>query len=256
MRLDKFLSDQTTYSRREICDMIRHGKATVNGVAVLKNDIRISEERDSITLLGKAVVYQKYHWYLMHKPKGVITAANDKKQITVLDLLSPEERFPGVSPCGRLDKDSSGLLLLTDDGQTAHKLISPRHHAPKYYLVKLRDPFKDEYRSLFQSGMMLREGDREEACLPASCEAIEAHLAVVELHEGKYHQVRRMFAAAGNHVDELLRVQIGQLSLPPELPAGGYFNIINKDIDSALKSSDISYVCEFCQCNYSSYWII
>ena len=105
--------------------------------------------------------------------------------------------------------------LLTDDGQLAHKMISPKHHVTKYYLAKLRDPFSEDDIAAFRAGIMLREGDREESCLPAECQEAGDHLAVLALTEGKYHQVRRMFAAAGNHVEQLLRVQIGALALPP-----------------------------------------
>lgn len=255
MRLDRFLSGQTACSRRELTALIRSGAVSVNGTVIRKPETAVQPESDAVTLKGVPVTYQQFHWFLLHKPAGVLTAARDPKQKTVLDLIPPESRVPKLSPVGRLDLDTSGLLLITDDGKTAHQLISPKYHAPKYYLAKLRDPFRQEYKTLFRQGIALREKDGETVCQPAECEAIGTHLAVLELHEGKYHQVRRMFAAAGNHVEELLRVQIGQLRLPPDLPPGKVLPIFNKDVESALKSSDISENCAFCAEYYSSYWI-
>ncbi|HAG12531.1 MAG TPA: rRNA pseudouridine synthase [Ruminococcus sp.] len=255
MRLDKFLSGQTACSRSELNRLIRNGAVTVNGIVIRKPDTAIKPETDAVALQGKPVLYQQFHWFLLHKPTGVLTAARDPKQKTVMDLLRQDDRLPKLAPVGRLDLDTSGLLLITDDGQTAHRLLSPKHHAPKYYLAKLRDPFQPEYVQKFRDGILLREGASEEACKPAECAQIHTRLAVLELREGKYHQVRRMFAAAGNEVESLLRVQIGMLQLPPDLPAGTYLHIFNKDVESALKNSDISQVCAFCDAYYSSYWI-
>ncbi len=255
MRLDRFLSGQTACSRKELTARIRSGAVTVNGTVIRKPDTQIQPETDTVTLSGVPVQYSEFHYFLLHKPAGVITASRDPKQKTVLDLLRPEDRLPKLSPCGRLDIDTEGLLLITDDGALSHQILSPKHHAAKYYLVRLAEPFQDSYIGLFRSGMLLREGEGSERCLPAECRAIAADLAVLELHEGKYHQVKRMFAAAGNHVEHLLRVQMGGLQLPPDLPAGSYFNILNKDVQSALKNSDISEVCAFCEEYYSSYWI-
>ena len=255
MRLDRFLSGQTAHSRRELGELIRRGAVTVNGTVIRKPDTLVQPDTDVVMLLGKPVSYSEFHWFLLHKPEGVITAARDPKQKTVLDLLDPADRLPKLAPVGRLDKDTSGMLLITDDGVTAHQMISPKHHVAKYYLARLRDPFRQEYVTAFRDGILLREGDREESCQPAACCAISTDLAVLELHEGKYHQVRRMFAAVGNHVENLLRVQIGMLRLPPDLPENRYLPIFNKDVESALRNSDISTVCAFCAEHYSSYWI-
>ena len=255
MRLDRFLSGQTALSRRELTGLIRSGAVTVNGAVIRKPETSVQPETDAVTLRGSPVLYSTSHWFLLHKPEGVITAARDPKQETVLDLLNPADRLPKLAPVGRLDKDTSGLLLITDDGVTAHRMISPKHHVAKYYLARLRDPFRQEYVTLFRSGILLREGGSGERCQPAECCAIGQKLAVLELHEGKYHQVRRMFAAAGNHVENLLRVQVGMLRLPPDLPEKCYLPIFNKEVESALKNSDISDVCAFCAENYSSYWI-
>ena len=164
MRLDRFLSGQTALSRRELGELIRHGAVTVNGTVIRKPDAAVQPETDAVTLRGSPVSYSEFHWFLLHKPEGVITAARDPKQKTVLDLLDPADRLPKLAPVGRLDKDTSGLLLITDDGVTAHRMISPKHHVAKYYLARLRDPFREEYVRKFRDGILLREGDREEAC--------------------------------------------------------------------------------------------
>ena len=234
MRLDRFLSGQTAHSRRELGELIRRGAVIVNGTVIRKPDTPVQPDTDVVMLLGKPVSYSEFHWFLLHKPDGVITAARDPKQKTVLDLLDPADRLPKLAPVGRLDKDTSGMLLITDDGVTAHQMISPKHHVAKYYLARLRDPFQQEYVTAFRDGILLREGDREESCQPAACCAISTDLAVLELHEGKYHQVRRMFAAVGNHVENLLRVQIGMLRLPPDLPENRYLPIFNKRTEPHL----------------------
>ena len=255
MRLDRFLSGQTAYSRKEVTAYIRSGSVTVNGVLVRKPDTAVNPETDAVALRGETVRYQTNRYFLMHKPEGVITATRDGRQETVLDLLDPKDRLSGIFPAGRLDVDTAGLLILTDDGDFAHRMLSPKSHAPKYYLVQLRDRVSQGCIDAFRSGISLREGDGAVRCMPAACAEIAPGLAVLELCEGKYHQVKRMFAAAGNHVEKLLRIQIGRLRLPPDLSAGGYLPILYKDIESALRKSDISDVCAFAAANYSSYWI-
>ena len=255
MRLDRFLSGQTALSRREIGEAVRRARVTVNGTAVRSPDCKIDPDADRVTLDGKPVLYAAQHYFLLHKPAGVLTAARDRSQKTVMDLLRPEDRLPGLFPCGRLDKDTSGLLLITDDGALSHRLLSPKHHITKYYLAQLRDPYDTAYEALFRSGMALREGSGEEICLPAECQGIGPHLAVVALCEGKYHQVRRMFAAVGNYVEKLLRFQLGAMEMPANLAQGAYLTILPKDVELMLKTSSISLAASFCSKYYSSYWI-
>ena len=255
MRLDRFLSEQTALSRKEAQAAARKGLVTVDGIAVRKADTAINPETQTIAVSGKTIAYAQYHYFLLHKPEGVITATEDLKQKTVLDLLRPEDRLPKLAPCGRLDIDTTGLLLITDDGQLAHQMLSPKHHVPKYYLAKLRDPLAPNAPDAFEQGILLREGDKEEVCLPAQCAEIAPHLAVVGLQEGKYHQVKRMFASIGNHVEALMRFQIGNLPLPPDLAKNDYIVISNKEISRMLTNSQFSSICAFCKENYSSYWI-
>lgn len=255
MRLDRFLSEQTALSRKEAQAAIRKGQVCVDDVTVKKSDENITPETANITLCGKPIVFQQNHYFLMHKPEGVITATEDSTQKTVLDLLRPDDRLPKLAPCGRLDIDTTGLLLITDDGQLAHRMLSPKHHVTKYYLAMLRDPLSPDVPAKFEQGISIREGSGETLCLPAQCAEIEPRLAVVGLHEGKYHQVKRMFAAAGNHVEKLLRFQIGDLLLPTDLPVGSYLVISAKEAEKMLTNSTFSSVCAICATHYSSYWI-
>lgn len=255
MRLDRFLSGQTAYSRSQIAQAVRRGQVLVDGVPAKNPDMKIDPGCCRVTLSGTEISYQKQHHFLLHKPVGILTAARDASQKTVMDLLRNEDRLPGLFPSGRLDRDTSGMLLITDDGVLSHNLLSPRHHVAKYYLAALRDPFDPAYIPQFAAGISLREGDTEEACLPADCVQIAERLAVLELHEGRYHQVRRMFAAAGNHVENLLRFQVGSLQMPPDLAPGAYLHISDKEINMMLKTSTVSCAADFCARNYSSYWI-
>lgn len=255
MRLDRFLSEQTALSRKEAQTAVKKGQVTVDGMILKKADAAVFPEKQIITLCGKPIAYAEHHYILMHKPEGVITATEDTKQKTVLDLLSPEDRLPKLAPCGRLDIDTTGLLLITDDGQLAHRMLSPKHHVTKYYLAKLRDPLSADAPAAFEQGILLREGASEEQCLPAQCQEIAPHLAVVALHEGKYHQVKRMFAAIGNHVESLLRFQIGSLLLPPDLPQNRYIVISDKEAERMLINSTFASTCAICEKWYSSYWI-
>lgn len=255
MRLDRFLSTQTAYSRKEVQGAIRKGLVSVNGVCVHKPDFALQPEHDAVLFAGRPILYQAYHYFLLHKPEGVITATEDATQRTVLDLLRPEDRLPKLAPCGRLDLDTTGLLLITDDGHLAHQMLSPKHHVEKYYLAQLRDPLSPEAPVAFEQGIALRAGNHIEFCQPAHCMEIAPRQAVVALHEGKYHQVKRMFSSMGNHVEHLLRFRIGNLTLPPNLACGDYFVISNKDVAQMLINPTFLEVCAHCAANYSSYWI-
>ena len=255
MRLDRFLSDQTALSRKDAQAAVRKGQVTVDGIVTKKADAPVFPERNQIALCGKPIVFAQNHYFLMHKPEGVITATEDAAQKTVLDLLRPDDRLPNLAPCGRLDIDTTGLLLITDDGQLAHKMLSPKHHVMKYYLAALSEPLSPDVPAAFADGIMLREGAGEERCQPAECCEIMPRLAVVAIREGKYHQVKRMFAAVGNHVEHLLRFQIGELPLPPDLARNDYIVISDKEAEKMLTNSQFSSVCAFCKAQYSSYWI-
>ncbi len=234
MRLDKFLSERTSWTRSQIKDLIAAKKVTVNGAAAAKANMQVAET-DEICLDGQAVRSQKTLTVLLNKPAGYVSATEDRSEKTVLELLPPELQGQGLFPVGRLDKDTTGMLLLTNDGALSHRLTAPKKHVPKFYEVTLARPFEPSYTELFAEGMTLANGD---VCKPAEAAALteDGLCALACLHEGKYHQVKRMFAAAGNHVEHLHRIGMGNLFLPPDLPLGKAFVLIDKDLYKVLNS--------------------
>ncbi len=188
--------------------MIRSGRVYVNEKCVKLADSKVNPDEDKVRLDGELLEYRQFRYFAMDKPTGVVTASEDRHQLTVLDLLPPELRHLGLFPVGRLDKDTSGLLLLTNDGGFAHKVISPRAEIEKkYYAVTDGIPdFKDV--AAFQNGLILRDGLK---CLPAILEVSGENKCFVTVREGKYHQVRRMLASVGKPVLELRRISVGGL---------------------------------------------
>ena len=220
-RLDKLLGAQRIGTRREIGTMARRGLISVDGVVVRDAAVKVDPAAVSITVNGRPLRLRQGRYYMLHKPAGVVTATQDNFQKTVLDLL-PEDERSGLFPVGRLDKDTEGLLLLTDDGKTAHDLLSPRHHVDKVYYARTEGCLTEDDRAAFRSGMILRDGLR---CLPAKLEILsagETSEALVTLREGKFHQVKRMLSARGKPVTYLRRVRMGNLPLDPELMPGEY----------------------------------
>ena len=208
MRLDKYLADLGISSRKEIRQMIRSGRVQVNGTYVKAADCKVNPDEDSVMLDGELLHYRKFRYFAMDKPSGVVTASEDCRQQTVLDLLPPELRHIGLFPVGRLDKDTSGLLLLTNDGEFAHRVISPKSGIEKrYYAVTEGIPDSADVAA-FCNGLTLRDGLK---CLPALLEVSGGNSCFVTVKEGKYHQVRRMLAAVGKPVLNLRRVSIGSL---------------------------------------------
>lgn len=219
MRLDKYLSDMGTASRKELRDIIRAGRVTVNGVTVSVPETKIDPETDSVGLDGQALAYKRFHYYIMDKPVGILTATEDRKQSTVLDLLAVEERRMGLFPVGRLDKDTSGLLLLTDDGVFAHRVISPKSGVEKIYHARVDGDITEADVRAFAGGITLRDGTH---CLPAKLERTGEGCCLVTVMEGKYHQVRRMLASCGKPVTELRRLSVGALLLDNASSPGEY----------------------------------
>lgn len=234
MRLDQFLSARTMYSRRELRQMIQKGKVTVDGAVVRKADQAVRPEAHTVCLNGREICGDQYLYVLLHKPKGYVSSADEAGQKSVLELVPPELCRKDLRPVGRLDKDSTGMLLLTDDGQLAHQVIAARGHVAKYYHIVLARPWEDGYLQSLEQGITLADGAQ---CLPAKAAPVPDtdREALICLHEGKYHQVRRMFAALGNHVSELARVAMGGLLLPPELPLGACCVLSEKDVQKLLK---------------------
>ncbi len=229
-RLDKVLASQNVGSRKEIAAMAKRGRITVNGVAVKKADGKIDPERDRITVDGAPVVFRRHVYYMMHKPGGVLSAARDSRMETVVDLLPPELARRKLFPAGRLDRDTEGLLILTDDGDFAHRMLSPNKKIVKEYHAVLDKPVGPADAEAFAAGLALSDF----TCLPARLTVLRegaAPLVSIEICEGKYHQVKRMFAARGCAVTYLKRVRIGGLRLDPTLPKGGVRPMTQAELD-------------------------
>ena len=229
IRLDKFISERTEYSRSRIKELAAKGKITVDGMTVKRPDDKIDPDTAVVAVCGQEIKTQRYSYILLNKPQGYVCSTDDKDGETVLKLIPPEMRKKGLFPAGRLDKDSIGALVLTDDGELAHRMLSPKHHIPKTYIVQLGRKFENNYINKFSEGLTLSDG---ETCLPSKVRPSENSdkLAFVELYEGKYHQVKRMFAAVGNHVELLMRISVGSLVLPEKLGIGESMEILPNDM--------------------------
>ena len=227
LRLDKLLADQGLASRKDLREMIRSGRVTVDGAVCRKPEQKVDPERQTVGVDGRTLVCSRHHYYMMDKPEGVLTAVEDAGQRTVLDLLPAELRRQGISPVGRLDKDTSGLLLLTDDGEFAHRLLSPRYEVEKRYLAHVDGDVDGTDVRAFAAGLVLRDGTR---CLPAVLEPLGTGTCLVTVTEGKYHQVKRMLASRGKPVLALRRLSVGPLQLDDSLGPGGWKELDGEDL--------------------------
>ncbi|MCI5881988.1 MAG: 16S rRNA pseudouridine(516) synthase [Clostridium sp.] len=218
MRLDKFLCDTAGLTRTEAKNAVKKGQIAVNGQVQKAADFKVKETTDTVTFQGKPLSYAAFHYYMLHKPAGVITATEDKKESTVMDILR-EEKIKNLFPVGRLDKDTEGLLLVTDDGELAHNLLSPKKHVDKEYLVKVRDSISEEDCRKLSEGVDI--GD-EKPTAPAKVERVAEKEILLTIREGRFHQVKRMLQAVGNEVLYLKRLSMGSLRLPEDLEKGAY----------------------------------
>jgi 16S rRNA pseudouridine516 synthase len=228
MRLDKFLSNNTAYSRREIHQFIHRGEVCINGTAVRKSDLKISGD-EQITLQNELITHQSARYFMLHKPIGYVCANHDSEHPTVLDLLSGINTQQ-LQIVGRLDIDTTGLVLLTDDGDWNHRVTAPRRHCTKTYLVECADPISGDAQARFLAGVLLH--GESTPTLPAQLELLGTHTARLQIQEGKYHQVKRMFAALGNRVVSLHREAIGEIVLEPNLLQGQYRPLSRSEIDT------------------------
>ncbi|MCD7804586.1 MAG: rRNA pseudouridine synthase [Oscillospiraceae bacterium] len=218
MRLDKFISGQMPgVSRNDAKELLKKGLVTVDGVAEKHYDFKLAPKKAVVAISGERIVYREHLYIMLNKPAGVVCAVRDKITPTVMELLPPGLRRPGLFPAGRLDKDSVGFVLLTDDGELAHRMLSPSSHVPKKYFVRLENDVESGVTELFKSGMTI---DNDEKCLPAELEILSPKECFVTLHEGKFHQIKRMFGATGNTVVYLKRVSIGGVVLDDKLDEG------------------------------------
>lgn len=232
-RLDKIISATGKKSRREVREMVRQGRVLVDGKPAPAADMKVDPQTAVILLDGEPLGYEKFTYVMLHKPAGVLTATEDRRQETVLDLLPPELRRRALSPVGRLDKDTEGLLLLTNDGQLAHRLLSPKSHVDKVYYARVDGALEPGDIAAFAAGMTLGDGLE---CLPAGLEILSPTEALVTLREEKFHQVKRMLAARGKPVLYLKRLSMGRLRLDPAL-APGAWRMLTEEERSALNLS-------------------
>lgn len=227
MRIDKFLANMNVGSRKEVHQLIKKGIVAINGQTIKTPKEKVAET-DEVTVNGEKIVYQKYHYFLMNKPKGVLSATEDRSQRTVISLLKPQDQYQGITPVGRLDKDTTGLLLLTNDGQLNHELLTPNKHVDKIYRAKIAGVADDETVKTFASGMTLGDGTKlKPAKLTVLKQDTELDSSEIEIkiREGKYHQIKRMFGAVGMKVVELERISMGNLKLPEDLKRGNYIEL-------------------------------
>ena len=217
-RIDKLLCSTGRWSRREVKDLVRQGRVAADGRTVLRPEEKADPETVRLTVDGAEVVCSPFVYVMLHKPAGVLSATEDRSQLTVLDLLPPELKRRGLFPVGRLDKDTTGLLLLTDDGPLAHGLLSPKKHVDKVYLARVDGQVDGADAAALAAGLTLGDGT---VCLPAGLEPLgDGSTCLVTLQEGKYHQVKRMLAARGKPVLTLHRLRMGPLTLDEGLKPG------------------------------------
>ena len=216
-RLDKVIANRGAASRREVKTLVRQGRVLVDGIPAAAADMKVDAAAAVITVDGVALESERHVYLLLHKPAGVLTATEDKRQPTVLDLIPQEMRRRDLAPVGRLDKDTEGLLLLTDDGELTHRLPSPKYHVDKVYYARVEGVPDAADAAAFAEGLLLGDGLQ---CLPAKLEPLGGGECLVTLREGKFHQVKRMLASRGKPVQYLKRLSMGPLRLEPELAAG------------------------------------
>ena len=238
MRLDKFLVACAVGSRTEVKNLLKAGRVTVNGKKEKSAKLQIDEERDQIRFDGQVLEYEEFVYYMMNKPQGVISATEDPKHRTVLDLLDEYARAKEVFPVGRLDIDTHGLLLLTNDGKLAHALLSPKRHVDKTYLAQINGVMTDADVETFAQGVPLKDF----TCQPAKLELVsvdtekEESLVRVTIAEGKFHQVKRMVAYCGKEVVDLQRLTMGTLTLDEDLKRGVWRRLSKEELEGLLES--------------------
>ena len=234
LRLDKLICDMGAASRKEAKSLIKSGRVLVNGRAAAP-ETKVDPDVDEVALDGARLCYKKYRYFMLNKPTGLVTATEDKRQKTVLDLFPAELRKLGLFPVGRLDKDTGGLLLVTNDGDFAHRVISPKSEVWKQYYALVEGIPDENDANAFASGITLADGTK---CLPARLELSGGSECRVFVMEGKYHQVRRMLASRGKPVKELKRLQIGALPLDGDLPEGQFRELDQKELCKVFMGID------------------
>ena len=229
MRLDKFLAECGFGTRKEVKQIIRKECVLVNDVQCKKEEFKIDEFHDIVCVNGEPVQYHEYHYFLLNKPQGVISATEDLSLPTVLDLI--HEPVRDLFPVGRLDRDTEGLLLITNDGILAHELLSPKKHVEKCYFLKISNPLTEEHVRRIENGIEIDQG---EMCKPAKVQIIDDTSLKLWITEGKFHQIKRMMIACDSEVTYLQRLSMGPLLLDPSLKLGEYRTCTEKEIEDLL----------------------
>lgn len=229
MRLDKFISSQLNISRKDARAAILRGRAAVDGATVRAADFKIDENADSVTFDGQALSYKKHIYIIMNKPRGVLSASDDKRQPTVIDIIPEKLRRNGLFPVGRLDKDTTGLLIITDDGDFAHRVLSPKKEIFKTYIAVLDGEITPDMPEKFLNGIVLADGTK---CRKAFLRHVDKNTAEIKICEGKFHQIKRMFGTVGLGVNALERTAVGNFHLPEDLPQGACIETDSEDLGS------------------------
>lgn len=231
MRLDKMLAHSGYGTRKEVKEFIRKGLVMVNGEVIYDDDYKVDEVNDEITILDQEVNYEKMIYLMLNKPDGYISATYDYHDPIVLDLIDGYENR-GLFPVGRLDKDTVGLLLITNDGKLAHKLLSPKSHVDKVYYLKYDGVFKNSYHKEFEEGITLDDGYK---CMPAKFKELAKGEGEITIREGKFHQVKRMMEAIGCKVTYLKRISFGPIELDNSLKEGEFRHLLAEEIQLLQK---------------------
>ena len=231
IRLDKYLSNMNIASRSKVKEILKGGRVRVNSKVETKGDVKVDPEADVIEFDGVRIFYEQYRYFMLYKPQGCVSATKDRLSDTVLDILK-DENTDGLFPVGRLDKDTEGLLIITNDGKTAHELLSPAKHVDKKYIVHLDKAIDDEAIRQIEGGIDI--GD-DKPCLPCKIEKIEDDKVFITIREGRFHQVKRMFAAVGITVTFLKRISMGAVTLDENLQPSEYRRLTDEEVQSLKK---------------------
>lgn len=228
-RIDKIISTQMNISRNDARSLVKRGAVFCDGTIVTDSAFKADTEKSEITADGKPLFYKEHIYIMMNKPEGVVSATNDPKTKTVIDIVPESMKRKNLFPAGRLDKDTVGFMLITDDGDFAHRILSPSKHVEKTYIAHLRDKLSEEGKRILENGAILSDGTE---CMDAGVRIIdsEGKQAEITIREGKYHQIKRMFASVGNEVVFLKRIAMGGLALDESLLPGQCREISEKEL--------------------------
>ncbi|MFD1358562.1 pseudouridine synthase [Fictibacillus halophilus] len=240
MRIDKWLSNTGFGSRKEVKQLLKSGAVTLNGTVIKDPKTQADPDKDHVLVHGVEAVYKEFIYLMMNKPQGVISATEDSRHETVIDLLELEDQGFEPFPVGRLDKDTEGLLILTNDGQLAHTLLSPKKHVPKTYFAKINGSIPENTYEKFKEGVVLEDGYQTQ---PAKLKIVQDSMDESEIYltitEGKFHQVKRMFEAVDRKVTYLQRVQMGNLKLDETLPLGTYRELTEEELSLLSEKENV-----------------